>query len=323
MATPMSPRPKNACAAGFLSFAFAATALAQFTVTTPPPKQSTIEVHADRPSQTQLSRRVFGSFLEPIGNSINGGVSAELLQNPSLEDGLWSFPNASAMVRDRPALAHATQFGLPLPWEPIDPQQGGRFLPQYGHAANSWRSLEIMGLPGESIGIKQAVYLPVQRTLRYTGSLYAKHVSGASELTVSLRAVNSRKALAIAKINAAETGWKKYSFTLTIPAHSLRRLEPADFTISVEPDERVEVDQFSLQPADAVDGLDPDEVAMAKAMHVSILRFGGNFTSGYDWRDGIGPQDKRVSMLNLAWGIPEYNSFGTDEFLRFCDLITR
>ena len=31
--------------------------------------------------------------------------------------------------------------------------------------------------------------------------------------------------------------------------------------------------------------------------------------------------DKRVSMLNVAWGMPEYNQFGTDEFLAFCRLI--
>ena len=31
--------------------------------------------------------------------------------------------------------------------------------------------------------------------------------------------------------------------------------------------------------------------------------------------------DNRVTMLNLAWGMPEYNHFGTDEFLRFCKLI--
>src|SRR5581483_9786076 len=51
------------------------------------------------------------------------------------------------------------------------------------------------------------------------------------------------------------------------------------------------------------------------------VRFGGNFTSSYHWKDGIGPADKRVSMRNLAWGIPEYNTFGTDEFLHFCRLI--
>ena len=60
---------------------------------------------------------------------------------------------------------------------------------------------------------------------------------------------------------------------------------------------------------------------MARDLKPSIVRFGGNFTSGYHWRDGIGPREKRVSELNLAWGIPEYNTFGTDEFLRFCELI--
>ena len=67
--------------------------------------------------------------------------------------------------------------------------------------------------------------------------------------------------------------------------------------------------------------MDPDMIAMAKALKTPIVRYGGNFTSGYHWRDGIGPIDKRVSMLNQAWGIPEYNHFGTDEFLRFCQLI--
>ena len=51
------------------------------------------------------------------------------------------------------------------------------------------------------------------------------------------------------------------------------------------------------------------------------MRYGGNFTSGYHWRDGVGPLDKRVSMLNQAWGMPEYNHFGTDELLRFSQLI--
>ena len=62
-------------------------------------------------------------------------------------------------------------------------------------------------------------------------------------------------------------------------------------------------------------------IAMSRELKTPIVRFGGNFTSAYHWRDGIGPRDQRVSMLNTAWGIPEYNQFGTDEFLRFCQLI--
>ena len=57
-------------------------------------------------------------------------------------------------------------------------------------------------------------------------------------------------------------------------------------------------------PGDTIDGLDPEMVAMAKEMKTPLVRFGGNFTSAYHWRDGIGPRDKRVSMRNIAWGIP-------------------
>jgi alpha-L-arabinofuranosidase len=115
--------------------------------------------------------------------------------------------------------------------------------------------------------------------------------------------------------------WRKYDFELRLPPGRLMPLEPADFVIKVEGDERALVDQVGLTPADAVDGLDPEMVEMAKAMRTPLVRFGGNFTSAYHWRDGVGPRDKRISMLNVAWGIPEYNQFGTDEFLKFCELI--
>jgi alpha-N-arabinofuranosidase len=100
----------------------------------------------------------------------------------------------------------------------------------------------------------------------------------------------------------------------------VRRLEAVGFAVAVEDTERVDVDEFSVMPDDAIGVLDPDEVAMAKAMHVTELRLGGNYTSTYHWRDGVGPIDKRPTLENAAWGIPEYNTLGTDEFLQLCDL---
>ncbi len=70
--------------------------------------------------------------------------------------------------------------------------------------------------------------------------------------------------------------------------------------ISLTNDGRALIDEVSLMPADNVDGMDPDMLQMARDLKPSIVRFGGNFTSGYHWRDGIGPRDKRVSGLNLA-----------------------
>jgi alpha-L-arabinofuranosidase len=294
---------------------------AQITVVKPIPARVTIAIDAGKAAGAPIPRTIFGSFLEPIGNSTYNGLWAELLVNPSLEENLWSARNLETMVHDRPELMRASALGLPLPWEPLDPKQGNRYEPRWGNAANSWRSLVVMGVPGQPTGIRQQVYLPVQRELTYKGSFFARHLSGPPTLTISFRMRDSNEVLASVKIEATSEEWKEYDFQLQMPAGELHRLEPADFVVELNGDERVDLDQFSLMPADAIDGLDPDEVAMAKSMETSLVRFGGNFTSGYHWRDGIGPRQKRVNMLNIAWGIPEYNTFGTDEFLRFCDLI--
>lgn len=294
---------------------------AQISVQQPIPPIAIIQVDAAQFVGGQVPRSIFGSFLEPIGNSTYNGLWAEVLQNPSLESGLWNAGNVSRMLRDEPALIRASELGLPLPWEPLDNSQGNRYELRYGDAANSWRSLVILGVPNQPTGIQQKIYLPVHRTLEYKGSLYARHLSGSSGLAVSIRPHNSSEVLAAAKLNAASNQWTKYEFDFHLPEGKLHRLDPADFVVEVEGDSSMEVDQISLMPADALDGLDPDEVAMAKAMETPLVRFGGNFTSSYHWKNGIGERDKRVSMLNLAWGIPEYNTFGTDEFLHFCSLI--
>lgn len=58
-------------------------------------------------------------------------------------------------------------------------------------------------------------------------------------------------------------------------------------------------------------------------MKIPLLRWpGGCFADTYNWKDGIGPRKERPSMVNVHWGgVTEDNSFGTHEFLDFCDLI--
>jgi alpha-L-arabinofuranosidase len=66
------------------------------------------------------------------------------------------------------------------------------------------------------------------------------------------------------------------------------------------------------------DGFRTDVMDAARKLGVSILRYpGGNFASGYDWKDGIGPRDQRPVRVELAWNDLESNRFGTDEFLRY------
>lgn len=306
----------------------AALGLACFTALLPAqiissrPNPATVTVHVAQQGSTRIANTVFGSFLEPIGNSINNGIAAEILVNRSLEAGLWNHVNLEDLYREQPELIESSNgTGIPLPWQSLNKAAGNRFELHVGQAANSWQSLEIMGQPQELTGIMQKVYLPVQRVLNYKVSFYARHISGPTAIKVSFRNRTNGELLAESSTQAAGASWTKYHSTLRLTSGQVQRLQTVNFALSVDGNERVDVDQISLLPEDALGTLDPDAVAMAKAMHLTELRFGGNFSSYYHWRDGIGPEDKRLTMENIAWGIPEYNNFGTDEFLQLCDLI--
>jgi alpha-N-arabinofuranosidase len=73
--------------------------------------------------------------------------------------------------------------------------------------------------------------------------------------------------------------------------------------------------------ADA-NGFRKDVLEEVKKMGVPIIRYpGGNFVSGYNWLDGVGPKDKRPVVLDKAWNTIEPNQFGTDEFMQWCRLV--
>ena len=287
------------------------------------PSATTVHVHVSRPANPQvIPSTVFGSFLEPIDTAVYGGLWADVVENGSFEEGLWSLPNLDTMEHDRPELRHASELGLPTPWEPLRAADGSRYLPVRGDAANATQSVLIMGLPGKEIGVRQLVYLSPQRELHYTGALWLKHVRGGETVRIALRRhAHPEDILASQSVDVPAVAWTKFPFALTLKPGQLAPLEPADLTISLDGDARVMVDQVSLQPADNIAGMDPDMIHLLQSLHSPLLRFGGNFTSAYDWRDGIGPADKRIPKLNFSWGIPEYNTFGTDEFLKLCELI--
>lgn len=70
-------------------------------------------------------------------------------------------------------------------------------------------------------------------------------------------------------------------------------------------------------------GVRLDVIDVLKKLKIPVLRWpGGCFADTYHWKDGIGPKDKRPSMLNVWWGnVKEDNSFGTNEFLDMCEML--
>jgi alpha-N-arabinofuranosidase len=66
-----------------------------------------------------------------------------------------------------------------------------------------------------------------------------------------------------------------------------------------------------------------DVLAALRAIHVPVIRWpGGCFADGYDWRDGVGPRDRRPVRVNTNWGgVEESNAFGAKEFMDFAELV--
>lgn len=70
-------------------------------------------------------------------------------------------------------------------------------------------------------------------------------------------------------------------------------------------------------------GYRTDVLEALRELHVPVLRWpGGCFADEYHWQDGIGPRENRPVMVNSNWGgTVEDNSFGTNEFFNFCELL--
>jgi alpha-N-arabinofuranosidase len=68
-------------------------------------------------------------------------------------------------------------------------------------------------------------------------------------------------------------------------------------------------------------GFRRDVLALVRELGMPVMRYpGGNFVSGYNWEDGVGPKSQRPRRLDLAWRSTETNQFGTNEFVAWCDL---
>ncbi len=72
-------------------------------------------------------------------------------------------------------------------------------------------------------------------------------------------------------------------------------------------------------PSADADGFRTDVLELFRELGPTLMRYpGGNFVSGYNWEDGVGPREKRPVRLDLAYRCIEPNTFGTDEFMKWC-----
>lgn len=68
------------------------------------------------------------------------------------------------------------------------------------------------------------------------------------------------------------------------------------------------------------DGFRTDVIEAVKQLGINLIRYpGGNFVSGYNWEDGVGPKEDRPTRLDLAWKSIETNQFGLHEFMKWTE----
>jgi alpha-N-arabinofuranosidase len=69
-------------------------------------------------------------------------------------------------------------------------------------------------------------------------------------------------------------------------------------------------------------GFRKDVLDEVRQLGVPIIRYpGGNFVSGYNWLDGVGPKKDRPRVLDRAWNTIDTNQFGTNDFMAWSKIV--
>lgn len=256
-----------------------------------------------------ISPTLYGQFDEIMYGGVKQGLWAELLRDRSFDEK----PNAA---------------GLPRYWE-RDPDDrdddaihfrwdDAVFYPPGQHSKVPNHSLQIE--VGSNDGQRRGIYqpdVPVRAGLGYDGYVWIKAGEFKGHISVALgENAAGGEVYASADLPNIEGDWKQYKFALT-PS----KTDPLGrFAILFYGKGRLWVDQISLMPRDAVDGVRRDVFDRVKALHPAFIRWpGGNVAQDYHWRWGIGPRDQRTTWINLSWGNElEPSDFGTDEYIQLC-----
>jgi alpha-L-arabinofuranosidase len=263
--------------------------------------------------ENRISPRLYGQFAEFMFENIKFGLHAELLRNRGFEE-------------------TANVLGLPRHWE-RDPDDRNddpirfrwddsvAYPPSrpLGHreVEHSLR-IDLPARDGQRRGLHQG-RVPVRAGIEYHGSLWLRTWDFTGRVTAAIeqdRTEGETYASADLGDITADGVWKQYGFTLRAP-----RADPlARLAILFDGRGRVWIDQVSLMPGDAVDGVRADVFERVKALRPAFIRWpGGNVAQDYHWIWGVGPRDERPEWINLSWrNEREPSDFGTHEFIRFC-----
>jgi alpha-N-arabinofuranosidase len=257
-----------------------------------------------------ISPYIYGQFTEHLGRCIYGGIWAEML-----EDRKFCFPvpapaNVWRMTRDQARVLAAS------PWQVIGPSGSVTMVERDAFVGRHSVQLHALGDKTE-VGIYQEE-LGLVKGKAYAGYIWIGGDAKAGPVTISLAWGQTESQKAVQRIKTIHSGFTRVPFKFTAGADT----DNGRLAISTSGQGNLRIGCVSLMPADNVEGFRKDTLELLRQLNAPVYRWpGGNFVSGYDWRDGLGERDKRPTRTNPAWTGIEPNDVGMHEFVRLCELI--
>ena len=257
------------------------------------PSEAVLSLDLSRPGPA-ISPYIYGQFIEHLGRCIHDGVWAEKLQDRkfllALDKSPWQVVRSDAAAGD------------------VYLDSAGAYAGE--HCLALWRRGETAGDCGTSqkgIGVLAGK--------EYVGYAVVSAVSGEPALEAVLswgEGAADRQTVLLSRLGR---DYRRIPFRFKAGGTT----ESASFSLRLVKPGLVWIGCVSLMPADNVNGMRADVLTLIKQLNSPITRWpGGNFVSGYNWKDGIGERDRRPPRWERAWNAVEDNDFGLDEFMRFC-----
>jgi alpha-N-arabinofuranosidase len=288
-------------------------------------QRTTITIQAGTPGQP-ISPDLFGIFFEDLNYAADGGLYAELIQNRSFEyspaeQSSWS-PTSFWELQKRGngdgSLGVSTMRSL--------------------HEHNPHYAMLTVRTPGDGVGLANGGFdgIPLQAGETYAASFWAYQAymgvmwgrgDNSKAMPVTLRLeTKDGEVLAEEKVEVKGREWRQ----VTVKLKSARTIADARLVLLAHEQGAVCLDMISLFPEktfrNRANGLRADLAQTIADLKPKFMRFpggclvhAGSIRRYYDWKDSVGPVEKRQARPNFAWGYHQTMGLGYFEYFQFCE----
>lgn len=257
--------------------------------------EPSITINASKTGEP-ISKYIYGQFIEHLGRCIYGGIWAEMLEDRKFYYSL----------DDRQT-----------PWQVVGDPESVSMIQENSFVGEQTPQVTLKG-DGSAAGLKQEE-LGLKQGMVYEGNIVLSGDPSSAPIEISLlsQSTDAKKRETV-KITDIDTEYNTYPLRFTEPLATNQGV----LEIISKGSGAFRIGTVSLMPADNIEGFRADVLALLRELDAPVYRWpGGNFVSGYDWKDGIGDRDKRPPRKNPAWRGVEHNDVGIHEFIALCRLI--